>query len=121
MDDDHDGDPSDMMRWGIGLGLLAWLGLGLLMLFVVTGCATRQDPRSLSALAESQGWTRAAPPAKCVCFEQAEGLEQLRALEAGWIVKAVEVESGFGGIDTRDDLERARHRLEQDGGRGGKG
>lgn len=44
-------------------------------------------------------------------LEDAEGLEQLRALEAGIPVRAIQVEPGFGGIDTREDLERARRRI----------
>jgi 3-deoxy-manno-octulosonate cytidylyltransferase (CMP-KDO synthetase) len=40
-------------------------------------------------------------------LEVAEGLEQLRALEAGIPVRAVRVARALGGIDTRDDLERA--------------
>ena len=38
--------------------------------------------------------------------EQAEGLEQLRALEHGYRIKVVEVESASWGIDTPADLER---------------
>jgi 3-deoxy-manno-octulosonate cytidylyltransferase (CMP-KDO synthetase) len=44
-------------------------------------------------------------------LEEAEGLEQLRALEAGIAIRAVTVEPDFGGIDTIEDLERARTHL----------
>jgi 3-deoxy-manno-octulosonate cytidylyltransferase (CMP-KDO synthetase) len=48
-------------------------------------------------------------------LEEAEALEQLRALEAGIVIRAVTVAAGFGGIDTREDLERARRLLAQGG------
>lgn len=52
-------------------------------------------------------------------LEEAEGLEQLRALEAGITIRAVSVAAGFGGIDTREDLERARRLLATGKVRGG--
>ena len=52
-------------------------------------------------------------------LEEAEALEQLRALEAGIAIRAVTVAAGFGGIDTREDLERARRLLASEGDRGG--
>jgi 3-deoxy-manno-octulosonate cytidylyltransferase (CMP-KDO synthetase) len=39
-------------------------------------------------------------------LEQAERLEQLRALEHGFRIRVVEVESESWGIDTPEDLER---------------
>ena len=48
------------------------------------------------------------PPSR---LEEIEGLEQLRMIEAGIPVRAVEAPPAFGGIDTREDLERARARL----------
>ncbi len=39
-------------------------------------------------------------------LEQMEGLEQLRALENGWIIHAVETPSHPFGIDTPEDLEK---------------
>jgi len=45
-------------------------------------------------------------------LEKAESLEQLRALEAGITIRAVTVGPRAGGIDTREDLERARQILE---------
>lgn len=41
-------------------------------------------------------------------LEQAESLEQLRALEAGYRIKTIVVEYEGIGIDTVEDLERAR-------------
>lgn len=52
-------------------------------------------------------------------LEEAEALEQLRALEAGIVIRAVTVAAGFGGIDTEEDLERARRLLANGGLRGG--
>ena len=43
-------------------------------------------------------------------LEEAESLEQLRALEAGYRIKCVLVEYEGMGIDTEADLERARKR-----------
>ena len=43
-------------------------------------------------------------------LEAAEGLEQLRALEHGYRIRVVEVESESWGIDTPEDLERFRER-----------
>ena len=39
-------------------------------------------------------------------LEQAESLEQLRALENGYRIKVVETKSKFVGVDTVEDLER---------------
>jgi 3-deoxy-manno-octulosonate cytidylyltransferase (CMP-KDO synthetase) len=39
-------------------------------------------------------------------LEQAERLEQLRALEHGFRIRVVEVESESWGIDTPEDLKR---------------
>ena len=44
-------------------------------------------------------------------LEEAESLEQLRALEAGYRIKTVLVEYDGVGIDTEADLERARKRM----------
>ena len=45
-------------------------------------------------------------------LERAEGLEQLRALEAGWTVQVLDDAGGSVGVDTPSDLERARALLE---------
>ena len=57
-------------------------------------------------------WRRAAlaryvalPPS---LLEQREGLEQLRALEAGMRISCARIEHGLFGVDTPHDLERAR-------------
>jgi 3-deoxy-manno-octulosonate cytidylyltransferase (CMP-KDO synthetase) len=61
------------------------------------------------------GWRRSAllefvalPPSP---LEQAEGLEQLRALEAGWTILVLPSRSNPLGVDTPDDLARAERRL----------
>ncbi len=54
-------------------------------------------------------------------LEEAEGLEQLRALDAGMTVRAVSVPVAFGGIDTKEDLDRARRFLVAAGPQGGVG
>jgi 3-deoxy-manno-octulosonate cytidylyltransferase (CMP-KDO synthetase) len=41
-------------------------------------------------------------------LEAAEKLEQLRALENGYPIRVVETASDSAGIDTHEDLERAR-------------
>jgi 3-deoxy-manno-octulosonate cytidylyltransferase (CMP-KDO synthetase) len=46
-------------------------------------------------------------------LEQAEMLEQLRALEHGHRIKAVETHAEAIGVDTPDDLERVRARFER--------
>jgi 3-deoxy-manno-octulosonate cytidylyltransferase (CMP-KDO synthetase) len=51
----------------------------------------------------------ALPPSS---LEMAEGLEQLRALEAGISIRSIEIAPGFGGVDTGEDLERARRHLQ---------
>jgi 3-deoxy-manno-octulosonate cytidylyltransferase (CMP-KDO synthetase) len=42
-------------------------------------------------------------------LERAESLEQLRALEHGFRIKAVETAFDALGVDTPEDLERVRH------------
>lgn len=44
-------------------------------------------------------------------LEKNEKLEQLRALENGYRIKAIETQSEFVGIDTLQDLEKARQLL----------
>ncbi|MGD0487183.1 MAG: 3-deoxy-manno-octulosonate cytidylyltransferase [Syntrophorhabdales bacterium] len=44
-------------------------------------------------------------------LEEAESLEQLRALEAGYRIKVIVTEYEGTGIDTEADLERARKRM----------
>ena len=46
-------------------------------------------------------------------MERAEALEQLRALEYGIRIKAIESAHETIGVDTREDLERVRHLIEQ--------
>lgn len=48
-------------------------------------------------------------------LEQAEGLEQLRFLDAGFEIQMVEVQTKSIGIDTAQDLDRARRELELNG------
>jgi 3-deoxy-manno-octulosonate cytidylyltransferase (CMP-KDO synthetase) len=51
----------------------------------------------------------ALPPSR---LEQREGLEQLRALEAGMRIACARMPHGLFGVDTPADLERARHLLD---------
>ena len=44
-------------------------------------------------------------------LEMREKLEQLRALEAGMRFAAARMDHGVFGVDTPEDLERARHIL----------
>jgi 3-deoxy-manno-octulosonate cytidylyltransferase (CMP-KDO synthetase) len=44
-------------------------------------------------------------------LERREALEQLRALEAGMRIACARMEHGVFGVDTPEDLERARHLL----------
>ncbi len=44
-------------------------------------------------------------------LERRESLEQLRALEAGMRIACARVEHAPFGVDTQDDLERARREL----------
>lgn len=53
-------------------------------------------------------------------LERAEGLEQLRALEAGMPIRAIRLAAAWGGIDTQEDLERARRRLAEEEIEGGR-
>ena len=48
-------------------------------------------------------------------LEAAESLEQLRWLEAGYQIRCAETELDAFGIDTPDDVERARLRLRNEG------
>lgn len=48
-------------------------------------------------------------------LERREGLEQLRALEDGMRIACVRLEHGLFGVDTPDDLERARQILNPKG------
>ena len=54
-------------------------------------------------------WFAKAPPSM---LEQAERLEQLRAVEAGKKIVVARVESATPGIDTQEDLDAFRLRVE---------
>jgi 3-deoxy-manno-octulosonate cytidylyltransferase (CMP-KDO synthetase) len=58
-----------------------------------------------SFLLEYAGWPQSM-------LEQAEALEQLRALERGITIKVVEADAPSIGVDTLEDLERVRAILE---------
>lgn len=55
-----------------------------------------------------EAFARALEPSD---LERREGLEQLRALEAGWRIRVVRAEHEPLGIDTVEDLERAREKV----------
>ena len=64
------------------------------------------------------GWQRAAlekfvkcPPSS---WELTEKLEQLRALQAGMIIKAARIDEAPGGVDTPEDLEAIRQIMQKD-------
>ena len=48
-------------------------------------------------------------------LERSEKLEQLRALENGYKIKMIEVAGFEKGIDTPEDLELARKKIENNG------
>lgn len=60
-------------------------------------------------------WRRAALERFCALapspLEQRERLEQLRALEAGMTIVAAAIDAAPNGVDTPEDLERARARF----------
>jgi 3-deoxy-manno-octulosonate cytidylyltransferase (CMP-KDO synthetase) len=58
-------------------------------------------------LLEFTSWPQSA-------LEQAEGLEQLRALDHGASIKVVEAASSSIGVDTMDDLQRVRTIMESE-------
>ena len=51
------------------------------------------------------------PPSK---LERIEGLEQLRALERGVLIKAIESSTPSTGVDTSEDLEKVRGLLQEE-------
>lgn len=53
-------------------------------------------------------------------LERREKLEQLRALEAGMTIGCCRIDHAPSGVDTPDDLARARRALTQEGQRGGE-
>jgi 3-deoxy-manno-octulosonate cytidylyltransferase (CMP-KDO synthetase) len=74
-----------------------------------------EPPASVRLHVGVYGWRRdallaftALPPSP---LERAEGLEQLRALEAGWTIRVLDARGEPFGVDTPADLARAEERL----------
>jgi 3-deoxy-manno-octulosonate cytidylyltransferase (CMP-KDO synthetase) len=60
-------------------------------------------------LLEYSGWPQSE-------LERTESLEQLRALERGVVIKAIEAHTPSIGVDTMEDLERVREMMKADAG-----
>ena len=80
-----------------------------------TGAEAAAVPPGVRLHVGVYGWRRDAllrfasmPPSP---LEQCEGLEQLRALEAGWTIQVAPATGAPFGIDTEEDLRRAEKRL----------
>jgi len=108
----------------------------IVTLMTKIGTSEAADPNRVKVVTDRNGmalyFSRSKIPSKGTCFlhvglyvysagflkrftklertplEVAEGLEQLRALEHGYRIRVVEVESESWGIDTPEDLERFR-------------
>jgi len=110
----------------------------MVTLMTKIGSPEAADPNRVKVVTDRNGmalyFSRSKIPSKGTCFlhvglyvysagflkiftklertplEVAEGLEQLRALEHGYRIRVVEVESESWGIDTPEDLERFREK-----------
>jgi len=108
-------DPSERERPSVVKAVVAWSGAGIGRALYFSRAAVPAGDGPLYHHIGLYAYRRAAlqrfvtlPPAP---LERREKLEQLRALEAGMRIDAAEVQTVPLGIDTPEDLERAREML----------
>ena len=108
-------DPAERERPSVVKAVVAWSGQGIgrALYFSRAAVPTGAGPlyHHIGLYAYRRGALQrfvALPPAP---LEQREKLEQLRALEAGMRIDAAEVQTVPLGVDTPEDLERAREML----------
>jgi 3-deoxy-manno-octulosonate cytidylyltransferase (CMP-KDO synthetase) len=108
-------DPAERERPSVVKAVVAWSGGGIGRALYFSRAAVPTGAGPLYHHIGLYAYRRAAlqrfvslPPAP---LEQREKLEQLRALEAGMRIDAAEVHTVPLGIDTPEDLERAREML----------
>ncbi|HEV2675781.1 MAG TPA: 3-deoxy-manno-octulosonate cytidylyltransferase [Aliidongia sp.] len=108
-------DPSERERASVVKAVVAWHGAGVGRALYFSRAAVPTGPGPLYHHLGLYAYRRAAlqrfvslPPAP---LELREKLEQLRALEAGMRIDAVEIATVPLNLDTPEDLERAREML----------
>jgi 3-deoxy-manno-octulosonate cytidylyltransferase (CMP-KDO synthetase) len=108
-------DPAERERPSVVKAVVAWSGQGIGRALYFSRAAVPTGEGPLYHHIGLYAYRRSAlqrfvtlPPAP---LEQREKLEQLRALEAGMRIDAAEVQTVPLGVDTPEDLERAREML----------
>jgi 3-deoxy-manno-octulosonate cytidylyltransferase (CMP-KDO synthetase) len=108
-------DPAERERPSVVKAVVAWSGAGIGRALYFSRAAVPTGDGPLYHHIGLYAYRRAAlqrfvglPPAP---LERREKLEQLRALEAGMRIDAAEVHTVPLGVDTPEDLERAREML----------